>query len=105
MRTRWLVFALLVGVLAFVAAGCGGGDDGGGRRGQRGRLRRRSRSWRIWAGEEQESFEAVIDGFGELYPNVDVTYTSGGDNLVTAPLDRGRGRQPARHRGCRPARH
>ena len=38
----------------------------------------------IWGGEEQESFQAVIDGFNELYPNVNVTYTSGGDNL--APL-------------------
>ncbi len=38
----------------------------------------------IWGGEEQESFQAVIDGFTELYPNVDVRYRSGGDNL--APL-------------------
>jgi ABC-type glycerol-3-phosphate transport system substrate-binding protein len=38
----------------------------------------------IWAGEEQESFQAVIDGFEEKYPNVSVRYTSGGDNL--APL-------------------
>ena len=33
MRQRWLVFALIVGVLAFVAAGCGGGDDDSERRG------------------------------------------------------------------------
>ena len=58
----------------------------------------------IWAGEEQESFEAVIAGFKELYPNVDVKYTSGGDNLGAAALDRGRGRQSARHRRDRPAR-
>jgi ABC-type glycerol-3-phosphate transport system substrate-binding protein len=38
----------------------------------------------IWAGEEQESFQAVIDDFEEKYPNVSVKYTSGGDNL--APL-------------------
>ena len=38
----------------------------------------------IWAGEEQKSFQAVIDGFNEQYPNVNVKYTSGGDNL--APL-------------------
>jgi alpha-glucoside transport system substrate-binding protein len=38
----------------------------------------------IWAGEEQASFQAVIDGFKEKYPNVNVKYTSGGDNL--APL-------------------
>ena len=40
MRKRWLVFALLVGALAFVAAGCGGGRRRGQRRGQRGRHRR-----------------------------------------------------------------
>ena len=38
----------------------------------------------IWAGQEQKSFQAVIDAFKEKYPNVSVKYTSGGDNL--APL-------------------
>ncbi len=38
----------------------------------------------IWGGAEQESFQAVVDGFNESFPNVNVTYTSGGDNL--APL-------------------
>jgi ABC-type glycerol-3-phosphate transport system substrate-binding protein len=38
----------------------------------------------IWTGTEQENFQAVIDAFHELYPNVNVKYTSGGDNL--APL-------------------
>jgi ABC-type glycerol-3-phosphate transport system substrate-binding protein len=37
-----------------------------------------------WAGPEQASFQAVIDGFNELYPNVTVTFRSGGNNL--APL-------------------
>ena len=80
MRRRWLVFALLVGVLAFVAAGCGGDDDGGGAEGSED-VSGEISIMAIWAGEEQESFEAVIAGFDELYPNVDVTYTSGGDNL------------------------
>ena len=34
-----------------------------------------------WGGAEQESFEAVIAGFNELYPNVTVNYTSAGNNL------------------------
>ena len=37
----------------------------------------------VWTGEEQASFQAVIDGFTKLYPNVTVTYTSAGDQLPT----------------------
>jgi len=37
----------------------------------------------VWTGEEQASFQAVIDGFSSLYPNVTVTYTSAGDQLPT----------------------
>jgi alpha-glucoside transport system substrate-binding protein len=83
MRYRWLVFALIVGALAFVAAGCGGDDDGGGAEGSEDVTGDIS-IMAIWGGEEQESFQAVIDGFNELYPNVNAKYTSGGDNL--APL-------------------
>ena len=82
MRNRWLAFALLVGALAVVAAGCGG-DDGGGAEGSEDVTGSIS-IMAIWGGDEQASFQAVIDGFTELYPNVDVRYTSGGDNL--APL-------------------
>lgn len=37
----------------------------------------------IWTGDEQRSFQAVIDTFNETYPNVTVRYTSAGDNLPT----------------------
>jgi ABC-type glycerol-3-phosphate transport system substrate-binding protein len=37
----------------------------------------------VWSGAEQEAFEAVIDGFKEVAPNVTVKYTSGGDQLPT----------------------
>jgi len=83
MRKRWLVGALLVGALSLVAAGCGGGDGGGGASGSEDVTGDIS-IMAIWGGEEQASFQAVIDGFTELYPNVEVKYTSGGDNL--APL-------------------
>ena len=83
MRQRWVVLALLVGVLAFVAAGCGGDDGGGGAEGSEDVTGDVS-IMAIWGGEEQESFEAVVAGFEEAYPNVNVTYNSGGDNL--APL-------------------
>jgi alpha-glucoside transport system substrate-binding protein len=84
MRYRWLVFALLVGALAIVAAGCGGGDDDGGEATGSEDVTGDVSIMAIWGGEEQASFQAVIDGFTELYPNVNVKYTSGGDNL--APL-------------------
>ena len=37
----------------------------------------------VWTGEEQASFQAVIDEFTKLYPNVTVNYTSAGDQLPT----------------------
>ena len=37
----------------------------------------------VWTGDEQASFQAVIDGFTKLYPNVTVSYTSAGDQLPT----------------------
>jgi alpha-glucoside transport system substrate-binding protein len=84
MRYRWLVLALLVGALAFVAAGCGGGgDDDAGAEGSE-EVTGSISAMATWTGDEQEDFQAVIEGFNELYPNVEVKYTSGGDNL--APL-------------------
>jgi len=79
MRYRWVVLAL-VGALAFAAAGCGGKSGGGGAKGSKDVTGSIS-VMAIWAGEEQKSFQAVIDGFTEQYPNVTVKYTSGGDNL------------------------
>jgi alpha-glucoside transport system substrate-binding protein len=37
----------------------------------------------IWTGPEQKRFQAVLDGFQKLYPDVTVKYTSGGDNTPT----------------------
>src|SRR6187431_2353100 len=84
MRKRWLAVASLVGVLAFVAAGCGGGDDNGGAVEGSEDVTGNVSMMAIWTGTEQKNFQAVIDAFNELYPNVSVKYTSGGDNL--APL-------------------
>jgi alpha-glucoside transport system substrate-binding protein len=78
------VLAALAAALAFAAAGCGGDDGGGGEASGSEDVSGSISTMAIWAGEEQESFQAVIDGFKEKYPNVDVKYTSGGDNL--APL-------------------
>jgi alpha-glucoside transport system substrate-binding protein len=82
MRRRWLVSALLVGVVAIVAAGCGG-DNGGSSSGGSTDVTGSISVMATWGGDEQDSFQAVIDGFTAKYPNVTVKYTSGGDNLAT----------------------
>ena len=84
MRHRWLALALAGGALALVAAGCGGDDGGGGGAEGSEDVTGSLSVMAIWGGDEQASFQQVIDGFTELYPNVTVKYTSGGDNL--APL-------------------
>jgi alpha-glucoside transport system substrate-binding protein len=78
------VLATLAAVLALAAAGCGGDDNGGGGAEGNEDVSGSISTMAIWAGEEQKSFQAVIDDFEERFPNVDVKYTSGGDNL--APL-------------------
>jgi alpha-glucoside transport system substrate-binding protein len=83
MRYRSVLAALAVGI-AFAVAGCGGDDGGNGGAEGSEDVSGSISTMAIWAGEEQESFQAVIDGFEEKYPNVSVRYTSGGDNL--APL-------------------
>jgi ABC-type glycerol-3-phosphate transport system substrate-binding protein len=84
MRThplRFLLLALLTLVLALGAAGCGGDDDGGGGGGTDGGTEAGGEDvsgsitiQAVWTGGEGESFQAVIDGFQEQYPNVSVSY-------------------------------
>ncbi len=58
----------------------------------------------IWGGEEQESFQAVIDGFDGALPERQRQVHVRWRQPCAVALDRGRRRQPARHRGDRPAR-
>jgi ABC-type glycerol-3-phosphate transport system substrate-binding protein len=37
----------------------------------------------VWTGPEQKRFQAVLAGFKKKYPDVNVKYTSGGDNVPT----------------------
>jgi alpha-glucoside transport system substrate-binding protein len=74
----------LLAVLAIVA-GCGGGG-GGESKGGTTTVQNVSGSVSvsgIWVGEEQKSFQAVIDAFGAKYPNVNVKYDPAGNNLPT----------------------
>ena len=89
MRRRFLLLALLALLVPLVNAGCGGDDDEegeatGAAQTDGGEAVSGSVSvMSTWSGPEQASFEAVIDGFTEQNPDVDVTYDSAGDALPT----------------------
>jgi len=75
---RYHLLGLLAALLlALVAAGCGGGDEEGTDTGGGGQAENVSGSVTIladWSGPEGKSFQAVLDGFSDANPDVDVTY-------------------------------
>ena len=88
-RLHLLVVALIF-ALAVLAAGCGGDDDddaaatGAADTGETdGAVSGEVSVMSTWSGPEQESFQAVIDGFTDANPDVEVTYESAGDALPT----------------------
>jgi alpha-glucoside transport system substrate-binding protein len=87
MRRRFSLFGLFV-VLVLVAAACGGG--GGGETGAAGTTGGGAECGSgsislmgIWVATEQQSIQAVLDGFKEKCPDVTVKYNPAGDNIVT----------------------
>ena len=87
-RLHLLVLALMFAV-SVLAAGCGGDDDEGGAEtgatetGGEAAVSGSISVMSTWGGPEQASFQAVIDGFTEQNPDVDVSYDSAGDALPT----------------------
>jgi ABC-type Fe3+ transport system substrate-binding protein len=90
-RIHLLALVLMLALSAFVV-GCGGDDDdeGGGGTGAAdtggdggGDVSGEVSVVSTWSGPEQASFEEVIAGFEEQYPDVDVSYDSAGDALPT----------------------
>jgi alpha-glucoside transport system substrate-binding protein len=88
-RQRLYLLGLMLALLLLVGA-CGGGDDdegtGATTAGETTAEEAVSGNVSVigvWTGPEQESFQAVIDGFTAENPDVTVKYTSGGDNIVT----------------------
>jgi alpha-glucoside transport system substrate-binding protein len=87
--------ATLLALALAVLAGCGSDDDdsgststsstsgGGAATAERTDVSGSVSVIGIWTGDEQRSFQAVIDKFNETYPDVNVRYTSAGDNLPT----------------------
>jgi alpha-glucoside transport system substrate-binding protein len=76
-----------------LAAGCGSDDNssGGGSTGSTGAKTTAPAAdisgslsvVGIWTGDEQKSFQAVLDGFTKKYPKVSVKYNPAGDNVPT----------------------
>ena len=84
MSRRRNAIAVLIGavMVALLAAGCGGGDDGDGAGGSED-VSGSVSVMAVWTGPEQEAFQAVLAGFEEQFPNVTTNYTSAGDQLPT----------------------
>jgi alpha-glucoside transport system substrate-binding protein len=87
MRRRFSLLGLFA-VLVLVAAACGGG--GGGETGAAGTTGGGAECGSgsislmgIWVATEQQSIQAVLDGFKEKCPDVTVKYNPAGDNIVT----------------------
>jgi alpha-glucoside transport system substrate-binding protein len=85
MRRGFAPFILLISILALIAASCGGGDDDSAATGTEGGggISGSISIMGVWVGPEQESFQAVIDGFTEQNPDVEVRYNPVGDELPT----------------------
>jgi alpha-glucoside transport system substrate-binding protein len=78
-KTRFVLAALAV-PLAVLAAGCGGSSkSSSGSSDVNGNVSITG----VWTGDEQKSFQAVLDVCKEKYPNVTVKYNSSGDNTPT----------------------
>jgi alpha-glucoside transport system substrate-binding protein len=91
MTRRLLLLLGLLALLIPLAAGCGGDDDedeGAGATGatetaEGGGASGSIAVMAVWTGPEQQAFQAVLDGFQEQNPDVQVNYTSAGDQLPT----------------------
>ncbi|HWL33171.1 MAG TPA: extracellular solute-binding protein [Gaiellaceae bacterium] len=87
-RQRLTLLGLMLALLLLVGA-CGSDDDsdaGGTTAGETTAEETVSGSIAftgVWTGDEQKFFQAVIDAFEEENPDATVTYTAGGDNIVT----------------------
>jgi alpha-glucoside transport system substrate-binding protein len=78
-KTRFALAVLAI-PLAVLAAGCGGGSkSSSGSSDVNGNVSITG----VWTGDEQKSFQAVLDVCKEKYPNVTVKYNSSGDNTPT----------------------
>jgi alpha-glucoside transport system substrate-binding protein len=76
-KQRLLLFAMLVGVLALAVVAFASAKST--KKGVSGDVQIVG----VWTGDEEKSFNAVLDGFRKANPDVKVTYKSTGDNTPT----------------------
>ena len=93
-KRAWAVFAALTFALAVVAAGCGGGGDNeskGGGGSTTSNVKGTVSFIAVWTGPEQQSIQAVFNGFKKKYPNVTVKYKSAKDpgQVITTAVQGG----------------
>jgi hypothetical protein len=90
-RRLLLLLGLVLLLVPLVATACGGDDDDGAEGGADtsatdeggGDVSGSLAIMAVWTGPEQAAFQAVIDGFTDANPDVQVNYTSAGDQLPT----------------------
>jgi ABC-type glycerol-3-phosphate transport system substrate-binding protein len=82
MRSKFslCLLTLIVAALGLAVAGCGD-DDGGGGGGEQ--VSGNVSISGIWTGQEARSFRAVLDGFTQDNPDVNVRYSPVGDQIPT----------------------
>jgi alpha-glucoside transport system substrate-binding protein len=88
MRRRFVLLALLALIVPLLAASCGGDDEepaagDTATAPEEGGVSGSISIMGVWVGPEQESFQAVIDGFTEQNPDAEVNYNPVGDELPT----------------------
>jgi alpha-glucoside transport system substrate-binding protein len=83
MRSKFslCLLTLIVAALGLAIAGCGDDDGGGGGGGEQ--VTGNVAISGIWTGQEARSFRAVLDGFTQDQPDVNVRYTPVGDQIPT----------------------
>ena len=111
-RTTWIIIAVVVAIAAIVGVVLVTDDDegritesgaGGLTESPAADVSGTVSVMAVWTGEEQASFQAVIDEFTKLYPNVTVELHVGRRPAADGALHRRAGRQPAERRSRRPA--
>src|SRR5687767_14769525 len=73
-KFRLYVLALVVAAFGLAITGCGDDDGGGGGGGSGEQVSGNLSISGVWTGQEARSFNAVLDGFKQDQPNVNVRY-------------------------------